>query len=149
VLEHKPPLGELFGCEIVVNYEGNKSHQITASAALLPAELTDGSPAVLAEKIEATVLTTPELGCILPKTTKLKGEICFKVDNNETIEPELLASQTLQGKCKERSTLESSSEGTGVKDKLLFGTQEAFVTGKADIKLIGAPNGYSLGVLLK
>jgi len=148
-LEESAPLGELTGCEIVVNHTGDKRPHITANALILPAELTDGSYAVLAEKIEATVLTEPEKGCILPVTTKFKGELCLKIDNNESVEPELLASPEIQGLCKERPTLEALSEGAGVKDKLLFGAHEAFVTGKADVHLTGAHNGYSLGVLLK
>jgi len=148
-LEESAPLGELTGCLIVVNHTGDNRHHITAKALILPAELTDGSYAVLAEKIEATVLTIEGEGCLLPKTTKIKGELCLKVDNNESVEPELLASTEIQGLCKERTSLEALSEGGGVKDKLLFGAQEAFVTGKADVHLTGEHNGYSLGVLLK
>jgi len=146
MLEEGAPLAELAGCEIVVNHEGDNKRHITTKALLLPAELTDGSPAILAEKIEATVLTEPEKGCILPKTTKIKGELCLKIDNNETTEPELLSSTEIQSLCVERPTLEALTEGAGVKDKLLFGTQEAFVNGNADVHLSGEHNGYSFGV---
>jgi len=147
-LEELAPLGELTGCELVSNHEGDNKHHITAEALILPTELNDGSYAILAEKIEAAVLTKPGLGCILPKTTKIVGELCIKIANNETTEVELISSRTIQGLCKERTTLEGT-EGSGVKDKLLFGAQEAFVTASADVKLTGAHNGYSLGVLLK
>jgi hypothetical protein len=146
-------LEEAFGCEIVTNHLlGVQAHHITAKALLLPAELTDNTPAILAEKIEATVLVHEELGCLLPKTTTIKGVLCLKIDGNHTVEPELLASQALQGECKPRPVLESTHESSGaeaqVKDKLLFGINEAFVVGKADVSLTGPHNGLTLGVLL-
>jgi len=149
-LEEAAPSGELSGCDLVVNHTGANSHHITASALLLPAErLLPEGPAILAEKIEATVLTKEGQGCILPKTTKIKGELCLLIQGNEFVTPELSASQTSE--CKERPTLESLSEGfgSGVKDKLLFGIQEAFVTARVAVSLSGEHLGYSLGVLLK
>ena len=140
------PLEEAAGCEIIVNHTGDNRHHITAKALLLPAELTDGAPAMLAEKFEVKVLTATEKGCLLPKTTTIKGEFCLKVDQNNTTEPELFASQAIQGMCKERPSLESSSEGAGVKDKLLFGLNEGFVESKAKVSLTGAHKGLTLGV---
>lgn len=139
-------LEEASGCEIVVNHTGDNRHHITATALLLPTELKDGTPAVLVEKIIAKVLTKEGIGCTLPKTTEIKGEVCLKVDKNDTVEPELLASEELQSLCKERLTLESASEGTGVKDKILYGINEAFITSKTTIALSGAHKGLTFGV---
>lgn len=139
-------------CQIVVNHLGDNRHHITATALLLPAEMADGSPAILAEKIVAKVLTREGEGCILPKTTEIRGELCLKLDNNHKIEPELLASQAIQETCRPRTALESLEEKAvpegGVKDKLLFGVNEAFVDGKADIFLTGVHASKTLGVLL-
>jgi hypothetical protein len=146
-----PTLVELAGCEVVTSANeelGGGPHHITATALLLPAELTNGEPAVLAENINAKVIFHKELGCVLPILTTVKGELCLKIDSNETVKPELLSSETIQGECKERATLEGA-EGAGFKDKLLYGTQPAFVTATAAVKLAGAHAGYTLGVLLK
>jgi hypothetical protein len=147
-----PTLVELSGCEVVTPENetlGGGPHHITAGALILPAELTNGEPALLAEKIEAKVVFHKELGCVLPILTKITGELCIKIDKNETTTPELLTSEAIQGECKERPTLEALTEGAGVKDELLYGTQKSFVTAKADVKLTGAHAGYTLGVLLK
>jgi hypothetical protein len=145
-------LEEAFGCEIVVNHTGNNAHHITATALLLPAELTDGSPAVLAEKIVANVLTKEGTGCVLPKTTVFKGELCLKVENNHTVEPTLTASQAIQESCSPSPVLESKEEKTaaegGIKNKLLFGINETFLDGKASFALSGVHKGLALGVLL-
>jgi hypothetical protein len=154
VKEGKTILIEAPGCEIVVNHEaGAQKHHVTATALLLPAELTDGSPAILAEKILAKVLTKPEVGCILPKTTEIKGELCLKVENNHTVTPTVTASQAIQESCRPRTALESLEEKTaaegGIKDKLLFGINESFVDGKASVFLNGEVHkGLTLGVLL-
>ena len=148
-------------CHIIVNHTTDLRLHITATALLLPAELTDGTPAVLAEKIEAKVLILEGTECTLPKTTVIKGELCLKVDKNHTVEPELLASEEIQGLCNPRLTLEGiefsgteaernklEAEGKGFLDKLLFGINPAFVVGKADITLIAPHAGKTLGVLL-
>jgi hypothetical protein len=148
-------------CHIVVNHTTDKRLHITATALLLPAELTDGTPAVLFEKIVATVLTEEGTECTLPKTTKIPGEACFRVLKNHTAEPELETNQTIQKSCNPRLTLEGiefsgtlaereklEAEGKGVLDKILFGINEAFITAKADIRLTGAHEGKTLGVLL-
>jgi hypothetical protein len=145
-------LVELSGCEVVTpehEEAGGAPHHITASALLLPAELTNGEPALLAEGISAKVVFHKELGCVLPILTTVKGELCIKIDNNETVAPKLLTSEAIQGECKERPSLEALTEGAGFKDKLLYGTQPAFVTATADVELTGAHAGYKLGVLLK
>jgi hypothetical protein len=149
-----PTLVELIGCEIVTpEHEelGGGPHHITATALLLPTELTNGEPALLAEGVSAKIVFHKELGCLLPILTTLKGEICIKIDGNETTRPELLMSQTIQGECKERPSLEALTEGAGFKDKLLYGTQPAFLTSRADVAFeAGGPHeGYTLGVLLK
>ena len=74
----------------------------------MPAELNDGTPAILAEKIEATVLMEEGIECILPKTTIIKGEVCLKVARNHTVEIEVLASEAIQKSCNPRLTLEGT-----------------------------------------
>jgi hypothetical protein len=146
------PLAELEGCEIVTaehEETGGAPHHIALSALFLPAELTNGEPAVLAEKLQSKIIFRKGTGCTLPVLTTFKGEICMKVDKNDTVEPELLASQTIQGECKERTVLEGSTEGAGFKDQVLFGTQSVFLTAKADLRLIGEHEGFKLGVFLK
>ena len=148
-------------CHIVANHVGDKRLHITAKGLLLPAELTDGTPAVLADKLEATVLMEEGTECTLPKTTKLTGELCLKVEGNHTVEPVLAASEAIQGMCNPRLTLEGlefsgtlaerntkEAEGKGFLDKMLFGVNPAFTTVKAAIKLTGAHEGKTLGVLL-
>jgi hypothetical protein len=146
-------LEELTGCEIVTpehEEAGGGPHHISASALLVPTELTNGEPAVLVEKLETKVVFHKELGCVLPILTTIKGEICMKVDRNETTEPELLSSESIQGECEERPTLEAATEGIGVKDKLLYGTQTGFFKIKADVSFaLGEHEGYALGVLSK
>jgi len=153
------PLAELEGCEIVTpEHEevGGAPHHVTATGLILPAELTDKKsgteelePALLIEKIEAKVVTHKELGCILPALTTVKGELCIKIDENDTVEPLLLSSQAIQGLCKPKKVLEELGEGEGeIKDKLLFGAQEAFIDGSARVFLTGAHNGLTLGVSL-
>jgi hypothetical protein len=155
-------LEEAFGCEIVTNHEGGvQKHHITVTALLLPAELKDGTPAVLAEKIKALVLTKPEVGCLLPKTTTIAGEACFKVEKNHSVEFQFATSQAIQGECKARLTLEGTevsgttaevekleTEGKAFLDKLLFGVNESFIEAKADVALTGAHESKTLGVLL-
>jgi hypothetical protein len=144
-------LEEAFGCEIVANHTGNNAHHITATGKLLPAELTDGTPAVLLEGT-SSVLTAEGKGCALPKTTVVKGETCFKVLKNHTAKPELESSEAIQKSCRLRSALESLEEKTvvegGSADKLLFGINEAFVDAKAALFATGTHAGKTLGVLL-
>jgi hypothetical protein len=152
-------------CNIVVTHTGDKKHHITATALLLPAELTDGSPAILVE-FKGKILMEEGTECTLPKTTEIKGEVCFKIakegiHKNETVEPELETNEAIQKSCNPRLTLEGTEfsgtlaereklekEGKGFLDKILFGVNEAFVTAKADIALSGVHLGKTLGVLL-
>jgi hypothetical protein len=66
VLVNDAKLEEAFGCEIVVNHSGDNKHHITTTGKFLPAELTDGTPAVLLEGA-SSVLIAAEKGCVLPK----------------------------------------------------------------------------------
>ena len=142
-------LAEISTCELIVT-EADKRHHVTAKGLILPAELTNGSPAVLVEKIEALVLFLKGVGCALPLENKVKGELCLKIVNNETVKPTVEASEAIQAECKERPTLESLSEGAGVKDLLLYGAQTSFVDGKAEVFLGGGAThlGKTIGVLL-
>jgi hypothetical protein len=132
-------LEEAFGCEIVTTHTGDNRHHITATGKILPAELTDGSPAVLVQGT-GNVLVAEGKGCVLPKTTAMKGETCLKLLKNHTAEPELESSQAIQESCRPRTALESTEEKTaaegGIKDKLLFGINEAFVDSKAASSLL-------------
>jgi hypothetical protein len=140
-LEANSPLAEIKPCTV--------DEPIVAAGLILPAELTNGNPAVLAEKIKATILL---LGaeCTLPEVNVVKGEVCLAIDSNDTAKPLLLGSQAIQGECKQRPTLEALTEGAGVKDQLLYGKQEAFIKGSAVVFLTGAHEGENktLGVSL-
>ena len=141
---------EAIGCEIVTADTGSVQKHITSTALILPTELANGTPAVLSEAIVATVLTKPEQGCVLPTTTKIKGEYCSKIAaGNDTTEVLIQSSPTIQKECVERTTLEGSTIGAGFKDKLLFGAQEAFITGTSKMFLTGAHKGLTLGISLQ
>ncbi len=135
-------LSEEIKCETV--------EPVKAEALLLPAELTSGAAALLAELIKSLIKFTAvgklESSCILPEDNTFSGEVCMKVDNSNTTQLTLLASQTIQGECKERPTLESLSQGAGVKDKLKYGAQEVFLDFTAKVSLSGAHEGLTLGV---
>jgi hypothetical protein len=124
---------------------------VKAEALLLPTELSSGEPAILAEKIKALVRlhlpggslgTTP---CVLPLDNIVTGELCLKLDSNDTATPTALATSTIQAECKERPTLESLSEGAGVKDVLKYGAQTATLDGAAKASLTGTHSGLTLG----
>ena len=138
---------EATGCEVVTADTGSTQKHITATGLVLPTELTGGAAAILVEKIEATVLTKPTEGCVLPTTTKIKGEVCLKITSgNDTTEPLVQSNATIQGECVERTALEGMTIGKGFKDKLLFGAQEATITGAAKLFLTGAHEKLTLGV---
>ena len=132
-------------CEVV--------EPIKAEFLALPAELTNGEPALLAEKIKALInLTRPKVlseECVLPFDNVVKGEVCLKIKagTNDTTEPLVLTNDTIQRECKERVILEGT-EGAGFKDKVLYGTQEITFDGAATLKLTGAHAGKTLGVSL-
>jgi hypothetical protein len=146
VLELLPPLEEL-PCHIYVSAVDKRLH-ITATGLILPAELTNGEPAVLVEKINAKILMEGA-ECPLPLENIVKGELCLKIDNNDTVEPTVLSSVAIQAECKERPTLEALTEGAGVKDKLLYGAQTGFVDGTAKVFLGGVHKGLTVGVSLQ
>lgn len=140
--------GAEIACEVV--------EPVKAEGLLLPTELTNGKPAVLAEAIKALVNMTKvgELTkeCILPFDNIVKAELCLKVDSNNSAKPALLANQAIQGECKERKTLEALGEeveSSGVKDKLIYGSQESFLDGQVKMSLTGLHTGALLGVSSK
>jgi hypothetical protein len=128
---------------------------VQVEALLLPAELTNGEPAVLAEKIKALVTLhlkgnalSPEVikPCVLPLDNTVKGEVCVAIKNNDTAKP--LTFSDASTVCKERPTLESSTEGAGFNDKLLYGAQPATIDGSSHISLTGSHAGLTIGVSL-
>ncbi len=130
---------------------------IKAEALILPAEILSGAAALLAEKIKALIrLWLPNAAkplteeCILPNDNVVTGEICLRLDGNNSSILEVLTSQAISGECKERKTLEALGEdiGGGFKDKLKYGAQEVFVDGTARLSLTGVHKGLFLGVCL-
>jgi hypothetical protein len=123
---------------------------------LLPAETTDGKPAVLAEKVKMLTklikpgtLAAPK-PCILPEDNVVTGEVCFKITatTNDTVEP-LIETSTA---CLNRVTLEGLNNEvappSGFPDLLKYGGQDITFDIKAILKLTGAHNGLALGVSL-
>jgi hypothetical protein len=141
-------LAELANCHIIASTTDARLH-ITASGKLLPAITTGGSPAVLVEGKSLVLIKQPST-CVLPEHTVIKGEICLKIDTNHTTPLLLLSNETIQGECTPR-VLEALGDpaGTKVKDKILFGTNEAFLD--THINLRGKPGtahaNATLGVL--
>jgi hypothetical protein len=141
-------LAELTNCHIIASTTDARLH-ITATGKLLPAITTGGSPAVLSEGKSLILIKEPST-CVLPEHTIIKGEICLKIDTNHTTPLLLLSNQTIQGECTPR-VLEALGDpaGTKVKDKMLFGTNEAFLD--AHLTLFGKPGtphaNATLGVL--
>jgi hypothetical protein len=141
VLEATASLGEI-PCTV------RNGKTITASGTILPAELTTGEPALLVEAINV-LIGLEGASCPLPLDNIAKGELCLKIVNNDTVKPKIQASEAIQKSCKERTTLEGAIEGAGFKDKLLYGTQEAFTTIEAELFLGGVHAGLTLGVSLQ
>jgi len=139
------PEEEIAECQIISSETDSRPH-ITSTGLILPAELENGSPGLLVEKIVSKVLFTGE-ECFLPESNVAKGELCVKIDDNDTVEPTILMNQTIQGECSERSALEGGS-GKGFKDKMLYGSQETFVDRTASLFLTGVHKGMTLGVSL-
>jgi hypothetical protein len=126
---------------------------IKVEALLLPAELTNGEPAVLAEKIKGVIefhlKGTPllkEKACVLPLTNNLSGETCSAIKSNDTVEPLAVSGSSIE--CKERTALESLTEGAGVKDVLKYGAQTAISDGASILSLTGPHKGMTMGVSL-
>ena len=131
-------------CEVV--------EPVKAEALILPAELTNGEPAILAEKIKALINLTKEgdlaKECTLPFDNVVKGDLCLKIPaGNETKEPLVQSNETIQTECKPREALEGK-EGGSVKDELKYGSQVVNVEGAAKLKLGGPHVGLFLGVSL-
>jgi hypothetical protein len=133
-------------CEVV--------EPIKSEALILPAELTDGTPAVLFEKLKELIkltkagdLTKP---CILPEDNTVTGEVCFKIKDgtNDTVAPLIEAPAT----CKNRSTLEGLNTEvappSGFVDLLKYSGQDVDLHGATLLKLTGAHAGLTLGVSL-
>jgi hypothetical protein len=135
--------------------ECHVAEPIKAEALILPAETTDGKPALLAEKVKALIqliktgtLAAPK-PCILPEDGTVTGEVCFKITDatNNTVEP-LIETSTA---CKNRAALEGlNNEVTtgGVPDLLKYVGQDIVLDGTALLKLTGAHQGLTLGVSL-
>ena len=156
--------GAEIACEVI--------EPIKLEGLVLPAELTNGELAALAEKIKSLIGLT-KVGdltkeCVLPFDSVVKGELCFKIrskndpadpageggeklETNNTATPLAFTNDTIQGQCKERKTLEALAEEVasgGFKDKLLYGAQEINVDGTAKLKLTSAHEGKTFGVSL-
>lgn len=126
---------------------------VTANALALPIEFADKTFGILFEKIAAIINFLSGTGCPLPLKNEVKGEVCALIEpagvnGNHTVEPLILLSEAIQKACPERTTLEGLVIGAGVKDKLLYGANEAFIDGAALVSLIGDHKGFTLGVLL-
>jgi hypothetical protein len=144
--EHKSPNTEL-PCH-VSDVAGGKPEllHITVSFLLLPVEFADGKYGVLAEKITATLNFLSGTGCPLPLKNVIKGEVCFKITSgNDTTEPLIQTNETIQKEC---PAVPLEGLGEPVKDKLLFGANEAFLISSATLFGTGAHAGKTLGVLL-
>jgi hypothetical protein len=133
-------------CEVV--------EPIKSEALILPAELTDGTPAVLFEKLKELIkltkvgdLTKP---CILPEDGTVTGEVCYKITpvTVDTVAP-LLETSTA---CKNRVTLEGLNNEvappSGFPDLERYSGQDVVFHLKLILKLTGAHQGLTLGVSL-
>lgn len=152
VFEFALPLAEIPACHVsdVAGGRADLLH-ITFSALVLPVEFASGDYGMLVEKIAAQINFLPEMGCPLPLKNILKGEICglIEPEKNDTTKPLVLFSQAIQGTCPEK-VLEALGDPVGVKvkDKLLFGVNEAFLDSRLEMFLVGAHAGMTFGVLL-
>ncbi len=145
---------------------------IKAEALILPTEMLKeaggGEPlpyAILAEKIKALIrlwetnaakpLTNE---CTLPNDNVVTGELCLKIDPTTNHQPvvRVTTDVDIQKLCKPKKELNGGSDTEGsveepafpILDKLVYGGQEVFVDGAAKLKLTGAHEGKTLGVLL-
>lgn len=139
VKEHKSPFAAL-PCHVSDVHTGNPSklHITALNPLILPVELPGGDFGILAENISVAINFLSGTGCPLPLKTVLTGQVCALIEpaTNDTKEPLVLFSETIQKTC---------PEVAGVKDKLLFGGQEAFIVAKA---ILTDTLGRTLGVLL-
>ena len=127
---------------------------ITVSALLLPIEFASGDYGILVERIATTISFLEGTGCPLPLKNKISGEVCFLITpaTNDTTVPLIESSQAIQESCPPRKVLEGLEKinevGATNKDKILYGTNEAFFDAKAKLSLTGEHAGLTLGVLL-
>jgi hypothetical protein len=125
---------------------------IRVEALLLPAELTDGTPAVLLEKIKALIkLHLPEvqLGnvpCVLPLDNIVTGELCLAIKNNDTVEP--LSATNGATLCRPRIVLEGAEGSGSIQDVVKYGAQAVVLDGEGRVFLTGVHAGLTLGVSL-
>jgi hypothetical protein len=139
--------GEELPCQVYVS-EANPAPHILSTALLLPAELTNGEPALLGEKVVSLVLVKgPECPMPpIPADGSISGELCLKIDNN-AVEPLVLGSASIQSECKVRPVLESLSQGSGsIKDQLKYAAGTGVLDTTSHIFLTGEHKGIPLGV---
>jgi hypothetical protein len=143
---------ELAGCHII-NTATDFSLHITVSTLILPVEFASGDFGLLFEKITGKIILLKGTECVLPVETSVKGEVCSLITpaTNDTVKPLIEFSEAIQKSCPERKVLEDLAwpPAAGFKDKILFGAQEAFISGKAILSLTGAHAGLTLGVSLQ
>lgn len=128
-------------------------HITVLNPLLLPVEFASGDFGVLVEKISAFINFLSGTGCPLPLKTEVKGEACFLITpaTNDTAEPLIVTTETIQKSCPKRDFLEGLEPSPVIgtfEDRLLFGAQPAFITGAAKLKLLAPHNSLTLGVLL-
>jgi len=138
---------ELAACHVSFSAVLPNVLHVQATAVLLPAELLNGNPAILAEDISALIRFLSGVGCALPLDSTVTGDLCLAVTENHTKEVLVASDTTIQTECRPRETLKGPELASGgLKDKLLYGAQESFVDGKAFIFDPAKANTY--GVLL-
>lgn len=155
MLELKAPLEEL-PCNI-------KNKKIPGKGTVIPAELKNGEPAILVSKGEALIGIESGTGCPLPLDNIVTGDLCVKIETNDTVKPVGSTSQVIQAECRARSSLggpeisgtpaeieKLEKEGKAFLDEEKYGTQLSFVTGKGEVFLSGEIHkGLTLGVSLQ
>ncbi len=126
---------------------------IKVEGLLLPAELEDGTPAVLLEKVKVLVrlwlpsVTEPlKKECILPNDNVVSGELCIAIKNNDTVEPLSASNESI--KCKPRNTLEGTEGSGSTQDLMKYGGQAVVLDGEGRVFLTGIHTGLTLGVSL-
>ena len=152
VFEHKSPFAEL-PCQ-VSDVAGGKPEllHVTTSFLILPVEIAGigVSFGLLYEKASATVNFLSGTGCPLPLKNVVKGDVCSKiVAANDATRVVTRFSRPIQDECPPR-VLEALGDPAGpkVKDKLLFGANEAFIESLVELFGTGAHAEKTLGVLL-
>ena len=124
-------------CHIIASATDFKLH-ITTTVLALPVEFASGDYGVLFEKLATRIIILKGTECVLPIETVMKGEICSLIDSNDSVQPLLLLSKTIQESCPLK-VLEAIGDpaGTKVKDKLLFGHRKHSLMEKSNSYLPG------------